>query len=142
MVHGDATQANVVIERGKYALVDYTIAYKEPPLFDIASALWRNGRVDANAVCYDGRRVALFVREYHDIRPLQAGDVRAILVYMKGRGLQLQQRLELRRGADETVLQRLLAVCDQEETSHEHSHLSSGCRCLMSGPASGSRVWP
>ena len=35
---------------------------------------------------------------------------RAIVVYMKGRGLQLQVRLELRKGSDETVIQRLRSI--------------------------------
>lgn len=114
VVHGDATQANVVIDGDAYALVDYTIAYQEPSLFDIASALWRNGRVDANAVTYDDGRSARFVRGYHRERPLTTGDARAIVTYMKCRGLQLQQRLELRRGVDETVMARLQSVCAQE----------------------------
>lgn len=114
VVHGDATQANVVIDGDAYALVDYTIAYQEQPLFDVASALWRNGRIDANAVAYDGRRVGRFVRGYHRERPLKPGDERAIVTYLKCRGLQLQQRLELRRGVDETVMARLQSVCAQE----------------------------
>ena len=35
VVHGDATQANVVIDDGTYRLVDYALAYIEPTLFDI-----------------------------------------------------------------------------------------------------------
>jgi len=113
VVHGDATQANVVIEGDKFAFVDYTIAYVECELFDIASALWRNARVDANAVRYDPGRAALFVGGYCGERRLKPVDAIAIVALMKGRGLQLQQRLELRRGVDDTVLQRLVAICAQ-----------------------------
>lgn len=37
------------------------------------------------------------------------------MVYMKGRGMQLQKRLELRQGTDETVIQRLLAIHGQQD---------------------------
>ena len=114
IVHGDATQANVVIDGGRYTLVDYTIAFKEAPLFDVASALWRNGRADANSVDYDPARVATFVSGYHEVRRLSPADARAIVVYMKARGLQLQQRLELRSGDDPTVIARLQAVRRQQ----------------------------
>ena len=115
IVHGDATQANVVIDDGRFALVDYAIAFKEAPLFDIASALWRNGRVDANAVGYEPARAATFVSGYHREHRLSSADARAIVVYMKARGLQLQQRLELRRGTDDTILARLRSVRAQQE---------------------------
>ena len=114
VVHGDATQANVVANGASYSLVDYAIAYVETPLFDIASALWRNGRTGPNDVRYDPRRSALFVRGYHLERPLRREDTAAIVTYMKARGLQLQHRLERRNGTDETVLQRLAAVRAQE----------------------------
>src|SRR5207247_32664 len=44
VVHGDATQANVVIDSDDYRLVDFALAFRESLVFDIASALWRNGR--------------------------------------------------------------------------------------------------
>ena len=114
IVHGDATQANVVVDGGHCAFVDYAIAYEEVRLFDIASALWRNGRVEANALAYEPSRVATFVSGYHSERPLSLGDASAIVVYMKARGLQLQQRLELRKGNDASVLERLEAVRKQQ----------------------------
>ena len=114
IVHGDATQANVVIDGGRYALVDYTIAFQEAPLFDVASALWRNGRVDANSVNYDPARAAIFVSGYHEVHRLTPADARAVVVYMKARGLQLQQRLELRHGSDPTVIARLESVRRQQ----------------------------
>jgi Ser/Thr protein kinase RdoA (MazF antagonist) len=114
VVHGDATQANVVIDDDDYRLVDFALAFREALIFDIASALWRNGRTDANSVIYDPRRVATFVRGYHDARQLRVNDDRRILTCMMARGLQLQQRLELRRGADETVMLRLVAIERQQ----------------------------
>jgi Ser/Thr protein kinase RdoA (MazF antagonist) len=114
VVHGDATQANVVIDDDDYRLVDFALAFHESLVFDIASALWRNGRVDAIAVTYDPRRVETFVRGYHEARPLRENDDRRIVTGMMARGLQLQQRLELRSGVDDTVMLRLLAIERQQ----------------------------
>jgi hypothetical protein len=60
------------------------------------------------------QRAEPFVREYHRERRLTTADVSAIVTYMKCRGLQLQQRLRLRGGADETVMARARSVCTQE----------------------------
>lgn len=115
VIHGDATQSNVVIDdRGAYRLVDFALAYSEALLADLGSALWRNGRSGPDAVTYDPARAARFVQGYATIRPLAPSAGRAIVIYMKGRGLQLQQRLEMRHGTDETVLQRLLAINIQQ----------------------------
>jgi len=114
VVHGDATNANVVDDGSALRFVDFALAYREALLFDIGSALWRNGRPSAEAVTYDGTRMEHFVRGYASHRSLAEPDCRAIVVYLKGRGLQLQHRLELRRGVDDTVMQRLLAVQRQQ----------------------------
>jgi len=115
VVHGDATQSNVVIAADRtYRLVDYALAYHEVLLFDVGSALWRNGRSSPDAVTYDPRRVAIFVRGYAAVRSLAPIDARAIVVYMKCRGLQLQHRLELRQGRDSTIIQRLLSIDAQQ----------------------------
>jgi Ser/Thr protein kinase RdoA (MazF antagonist) len=115
VIHGDATQSNVVIEdSGDYHLVDFAIAYQDAFLADIASALWRNGRASPNAVTYEASRAARFVRGYATVRPLTPSAGRAIVIHMKGRGLQLQWRLEQRRGGDETIVQRLLAIEAQQ----------------------------
>jgi Ser/Thr protein kinase RdoA (MazF antagonist) len=114
VVHGDATQANVVIEDDQYRLVDFALAFHESLVFDIASALWRNGRTDASSVIYDPHRVEAFVRGYHEARRLRENDDRRIITGMMARGLQLQQRLELRGGVDETVMLRLSAIERQQ----------------------------
>jgi len=111
VIHGDATQSNVVVEEdGSFHLVDFALAYLDYLWGDIGSALWRNGRTSADAVTYDASRVARFVRGYDSVRALDRRAAQAIVTFMKGRGLQLQHRLELRRGHDETVMRRLLAV--------------------------------
>jgi Ser/Thr protein kinase RdoA (MazF antagonist) len=110
VVHGDATQANVVIDGDAYHLVDYALVAVEPLLFDIASALWRNGRTAEASLDYDAQRSAEFVRGYHAVRPIVPDDARAIIAYMLGRGLQIERRHELRQGHDATIVQRLLAV--------------------------------
>ncbi len=114
-IHCDATQSNVVIdERGAFHLVDFAIGYKEAFLADVGSALWRNARSEPDAVTYDPARAAEFVRGYATMQPVPPESARAIVVYMKGRGLQLQMRLELRAGTDETVIRRLLAIEAQQ----------------------------
>ena len=60
-----------------------------------------------------------FVRGYAAIRPLPTVSGRAIVAYMQGRGLQLQHRLELRRGSDPTVMQRLLSIHAQQNELRE-----------------------
>jgi len=110
VIHGDATQSNVVIDdRGTFRLVNFALAYDEALLADVGSALWRNARSSPDALTYDPARAARFVG-YAWVRPIAPVAGRAIVVYMKGRGLQLQRRLELRQGTDETVIQRLLAT--------------------------------
>ncbi|HEV8655274.1 MAG TPA: phosphotransferase [Candidatus Limnocylindria bacterium] len=120
VVHGDATQSNVVAEGQTFHLVDFALAYDEAVLFDLGSALWRNGRSSPDAITYDPRRAATFVRGYAAVRPLSLADGHAIVVYMKGRGLQLQHRLELREGRDDTVMQRLLSI-DAQQSELEHA---------------------
>jgi Ser/Thr protein kinase RdoA (MazF antagonist) len=111
VIHGDATQANVVIgDDGAFHLVDFALAYQEVLYADIGSALWRNGRSSPEALTYDAGRVTRFVRGYHAVRPLDPATARGIVSCMIGRGLQLQQRLELRGGTDDTVMERLLAI--------------------------------
>jgi Ser/Thr protein kinase RdoA (MazF antagonist) len=111
VIHGDATQSNVVVgDDGSFRFVDFALAYQEHLYGDIGSALWRNGRSSADALTYDPSRAARFVRGYHAVRPLAPGAASAIVTFMKGRGLQLQRRLELQNGQDDSVIQRLLAV--------------------------------
>lgn len=132
VVHGDATQSNVVIDDGgSYRLVDLAIAYQDALLADVGSALWRNGRTTPDAVTYEPERAARFVAGYASVMPLAPEDGYAIAVYMKGRGLQLQQRLELRRGTDATVIQRLLAIeaqLDDLSSAFADSIVQSGGR--------------
>jgi Ser/Thr protein kinase RdoA (MazF antagonist) len=115
VIHCDATQSNVVIDdRGAYHLVDFAIAYNDALLADVGSALWRNGRGSPDGVTYDPARAATFVHGYATVRSLLPEAGRAIVVYMNGRGLQLQSRLELRRGTDETIIRRLLSIAAQQ----------------------------
>jgi Ser/Thr protein kinase RdoA (MazF antagonist) len=113
VIHGDATQSNVVVDHGDHHLVDFALSYREALIFDIGSALWRNGRVSPDAVAYEPSRVAPFVRGYCESRALTVREARAIVTCMLGRGLQLQRRLELRHGEDPTVMSRLMAIYGQ-----------------------------
>lgn len=110
VIHGDATQANMVVDAGTFHLVDFALAYREAPLGDVGSALWRNARSEPDSSGYEPRRVALFVGGYASVRPQPAAAGQAIVTYMLARGLQLQHRLELRGADDPTILQRLHAI--------------------------------
>lgn len=110
VIHGDATQANMVVDAGTFHLVDFALAYREAPLGDVGSALWRNARSEPDSIGYEPRRVALFVRGYASVRPQPAAAGHAIVTYMLARGLQLQHRLELRGADDPTIPQRLRAI--------------------------------
>jgi Ser/Thr protein kinase RdoA (MazF antagonist) len=58
------------------------------------SSLWVNGRTERSALTLDADRIRTFVAGYHRIRPLSAWAVRAIPLYLVGRGLQMRVRLE------------------------------------------------
>ncbi len=63
VIHGDATQSNVVVDsRGAFHLVDFALAYDEALLADVGSVLWRNSRSSPDALTYDPARAARFVR--------------------------------------------------------------------------------
>jgi Ser/Thr protein kinase RdoA (MazF antagonist) len=116
VIHGDATDANVIADgNGYYHLVDYAIAQLDAVLSDVGSALWRIGRPDVERSAYDADRVELFIRGYSSVRSLTTSDARAVVVYMKGRGLQLQRRLELRGGRDDSIMERLLTIATLSE---------------------------
>lgn len=120
VVHGDATQSNVVVSDARtFHLIDFALAYQEALLFDLGSALWRNGRSGPDTVTYEPTRIGTFVRGYDAVRRLAPAESRAVVVYMKGRGIQLQHRLELRQGSDETVMQRLLSIHAQQQEIEE-----------------------
>jgi len=110
VIHGDATQANVVSDHGDLHLVDFALAHRGALLFDVGSALWRNARTDPASNEYEPARAAAFVAGYASRRPLVPGDAHTIVLYMRARGAQIQHRLELRDGTDPTVVSRLLAV--------------------------------
>lgn len=133
VIHGDATFGNVVIAQdGTWRLIDFAIAFHDVPLADIACALWRTGRTADAATSYDPARAAEFVRGYASLRPLRPDDARAIVVYVKARGLQLQHRSELRGWrTDETVIQRLLALRAQQ------GEIESAIRTALRSQASG-----
>lgn len=116
VIHGDGTVSNMVLQNGEIHLVDFAIGYEEVVVADIGCALWRTGRIAPDAHAYDPARVAAFVAGYAAVSPLRPSDPRAIVVYLKCRGLQLQHRTE-RRGwrTDDTVMQRLLSLQAQQD---------------------------
>ncbi len=110
VVHGDATQANMLVAdraRAATALIDFNLAHLGPPESDISFALWVAGRLEQPAITLDTGRVRDFVAGYHRVRPLGVWAVRAIPLYLVGRGLQMHVRLERRGVRDETQSKRL-----------------------------------
>lgn len=110
VIHGDATQANMVIDDGAYHLVDFALAYQEAALADVGSALWRNARTAPDSLTYDPHRLSHFVRGYASVIPQPRTAGHAIVRFMLARGLQLQHRLERREANDPTILARLLSI--------------------------------
>jgi Ser/Thr protein kinase RdoA (MazF antagonist) len=110
VIHGDCTVANILVdERAKSptALIDFTLAHLGPPESDISFGLWVNGRIERTALTLDADRIRKFVAGYHRIRPLNDWAVRAIPLYLVGRGLQMQVRLERAGAWDQIQVNRL-----------------------------------
>ena len=110
VVHGDCTVANTLVdERAKSAsaLIDFTLAHLGPPESDISFALWVNGRTERSDLTLDADRIRMFIAGYHRIRPLSDSAVRAIPLYLVGRGLQMQVRLEQAGSWDQIQVKRL-----------------------------------
>ena len=102
--------ANILVdERAKSpaALIDFTLAHLGPPESDVSFGLWVNGRTERTAVTLDADRIRRFVAGYHRIRPLSDWAVRAIPLYLVGRGLQMQVRLERAGAWDQIQANRL-----------------------------------
>jgi Ser/Thr protein kinase RdoA (MazF antagonist) len=110
VVHGDCTVANTLVDeqaKAPVALIDFTRAHLGPPESDISFALWVNGRIERTDLTLDADRIRMFVGGYHRIRPLSAWVQRAIPLYLVGRGLQMQVRLEQAGVWDQIQVDRL-----------------------------------
>ena len=110
VVHGDCTVANTLVDehaKAPVALIDFTRAHLGPPESDISFALWVNGRIERSDLTLDADRIRMFVAGYHRIRPLSVWAQRAIPLYLVGRGLQMQARLERAGSWDQIQASRL-----------------------------------
>jgi Ser/Thr protein kinase RdoA (MazF antagonist) len=110
VVHGDCTVANTLVDEeanAPVALIDFTRAHLGPPESDISFALWVNGRIERSDEMLDADRIRLFIAGYHRVRPLSSWAVRAIPIYLVGRGLQMQMRLERAGAWDQIQVNRL-----------------------------------
>jgi Ser/Thr protein kinase RdoA (MazF antagonist) len=110
VLHGDCTLANLLVdEHGQAAagMIDFALAHLGPPESDISFALWVNGRAEQPNVALDVQRVRAFVTGYHRARPLRTWAVRAIPLYLVGRGLQMRVRMERAGVHDELQLNRV-----------------------------------
>jgi Ser/Thr protein kinase RdoA (MazF antagonist) len=108
VVHGDCTVSNLLTDgHDVVGMVDFALAHLGPPESDISCALWVNGRVERLDVPLDATRIHAFVAGYHGVRPLSDWAVRAIPLYLVGRGLQMYMRIERGGASDELQLQRI-----------------------------------
>jgi Ser/Thr protein kinase RdoA (MazF antagonist) len=110
VVHGDATPANMLVAGPTpevSGLIDFVRAHLGPPESDISFALWVAGRTKQPAIALDADRVRAFVAGYHHVRPLGDWAMRAIPLYLVGRGLQMLTRLERAGRRDEIQSERL-----------------------------------
>jgi Ser/Thr protein kinase RdoA (MazF antagonist) len=116
VLHADCTGANMLVDGDPptvVAMIDFTLALLGPPETDISFALWVTGRSEQTAVTLDYARLRAFVAGYHAVRPLPARAIKAIPLYLVGRGLQMLVRGERLGGPDQKVLDRVLWL-------HEH----------------------
>lgn len=110
VIHGDPTADNVLTDtsrRHAVSLIDFTIAYRESPLADLAFGMWRTGRPSQDAVEYDLDRIEAIVRGYHQTIGLTHDDAGKIATYLKGRGLQMLCRAEAAGRIEPMQLARL-----------------------------------
>jgi Ser/Thr protein kinase RdoA (MazF antagonist) len=133
VLHGDCTSANMLVDGDPptvVGMIDFTLALLGPPETDISFALWVNGRTEQPAVSLDDARVRAFVAGYHAVRPLPARAIKAIPLYLVGRGLQMLVRGERLGGSDQKVVDRLLWL-------HEHrNQLEEIIASVVGGTAS------
>jgi len=97
VVHGDPTAFNVVVRQGSSqatGLLDFTLAYIDDALVDLAFCLARSGRPDQASTEYDVERISEVVAGYLSVMPLPPTAARAIPVYLQARRLQLLVRHE------------------------------------------------
>jgi Ser/Thr protein kinase RdoA (MazF antagonist) len=116
VLHADCTSANMLIDGDPptvVGMIDFTLAFLGPPETDISFALWVTGRSEQPAVSLDYARVRAFVAGYHVVRSLGSRAIKAIPLYLVGRGLQMLVRGERLGGPNQTVLDRVYWL-------HEH----------------------
>jgi homoserine kinase type II len=115
VVHGDATPANMLVA-GRIpevsGLIDFVRAHVGPAESDISFALWVAGRIEQPAIALEADRIRAFVAGYHRVRLLGDRAVRAIPLYLVGRGLQMLTRLERAGRRDEIQSNRLHWLAD------------------------------
>jgi Ser/Thr protein kinase RdoA (MazF antagonist) len=117
-IHGDFTTDNVLVDGDPPAIVgaiDFALTSWEPPLADLAFALFRSGRRDPLDLSLDANRVAALVAGYAACRPLPTLAAAALPAYLKARGLQLIIRWTRAHVTDCSVtLARVDAIARQQ----------------------------
>jgi Ser/Thr protein kinase RdoA (MazF antagonist) len=110
VIHGDPTNHNVLARgtpRRPSGIIDFGNACIDVALFDIGCALWRSGRPSQDAQEFDGRRIADYVDGYSTVRPLAEEDRRAVVGYLRARGLQIIAKQEARGVRDDGPRRKL-----------------------------------
>ncbi len=104
VVHGIPTAFNAVARQGSRqatGMIDFTLAYVDDAVADLAFCLARSGRPDQASTEYDVQRISEVVGGYHDVSPLPPTAATAVPVYLQARRLQLLVRHErFRRNLD------------------------------------------
>jgi homoserine kinase type II len=123
LVHGDPTTFNVLADGSPpqpSGLIDFELADVEPPIADVAFCLWRSGRSAQRASELDLRRVQELMTGYRSIRTVSEGEVAALPVCLRGRGLQMLAKRSQMATADSGPAVQLRWIED-----HEHALITA-----------------
>lgn len=95
VIHGDFTNHNVLAKGDPpkpTGVIDFELAHLDRREADLAYGLWRSARPDDLADELDPQRIGDFLRGYLSVGSLAPEAVLVILVYLRGRGLQMMTK--------------------------------------------------
>ena len=102
VIYGDFTAHHVIVTGSPplpAGVIDFERAHLDEPAADIGYGLWRSGRPRQDASHLDLARLSLFIRGYATMARIPQQTVRALPVYLHGRGVQMiAKRVRARLG--------------------------------------------
>ena len=104
VIYGDFTAHHVIVTGSPplpAGVIDFERAHLDEPAADIGYGLWRSGRPRQDASHLDLARLSLFIRGYATMARIPQQTVRALPVYLHGRGVQMIAK-RIRAGRAET----------------------------------------